>query len=377
MFNPKVIAFYLPQYHPVAENNEWFGPGFTEWTLVAKSKPLYRGHVQPKIPADLGFYDLRLPEVRKAQALLAQEAGVSAFCYYHYWFGNGKVILEKPLQEVVRLGEPDFPFCLCWANHSWFKKQWNPKTSLLDQSLLIKQSYPGHQDIIDHFFSLKSTFEDKRYFRIDGRLVFVIYDVENMPDYQDFVSTWNQLAKENSLPGFYFISYTQSVDGLDREPHNSFDATILALVSGVEKHGNLRIRSLFNIIKEKLSRLLKTPLNAYEYSSAMKFFLAPEGKRDDVIPVLVSNWDYTPRRGIGGLILKNSTPDLFYEHVKQAMEQIKDKPESKQVLFLKSWNEWGEGNYIEPDLEFGKKYIQALRKAIDESVILNESVEKR
>ena len=190
-FNPQVIAFYLPQYHPIKENNEWFGPGFTEWTLVAKSKPLFKGHVQPKIPADLGFYDLRLSEVREEQAHLAKEASISAFCYYHYWFGNGKVLLEGPLNSIIKEGKPDFPFCLCWANHSWYKKQWNPQTSLLDESLLMEQTYPGDEDIVNHFNYLLPAFKDHRYYQIKGKLAFVIYAPKSIPDVQRMVNIWN------------------------------------------------------------------------------------------------------------------------------------------------------------------------------------------
>ena len=137
----RFIAFYLPQYHIIPENNEWWGPGFTEWTSVARAKPLFRGHKQPHIPADLGFYDLRVPETREAQAQLAKEAGVEGFCYWHYWFGNGKRLLERPFTEVVSSGKPDFPFCLAWANHSWYKKQWDLKAKGKD-ILLIEQKYP-------------------------------------------------------------------------------------------------------------------------------------------------------------------------------------------------------------------------------------------
>lgn len=365
--DPKVIAFYLPQYHPVKENNEWFGPGFTEWTLVAKSKPLFKGHVQPKIPADLGFYDLRLAEIREAQAQLAIEASISAFCYYHYWFGNGKVILEKPINEVVKNGAPNFPFCLCWANHSWYKKQWNPESSLLNQSLLIEQTYPGHEDIVEHFYALKHIFEDDRYYKIDGKLVFVIYETVGMPGYEDLIKTWNSLAIENGLPTFFFVSYTKEIESLKKEEHKSYDATILALVSGIEKKKMSRFSGYKSVIKDKLSKWLNRPLSVYEYRDAMRYFLSDEGKSENVFPVIVSNWDYTPRRGMGGLIYKNSTPELFYNHVCQAIDLISSKPKERQILFLKSWNEWGEGNYIEPDIQFGKGYIYALNKAIDDS----------
>ena len=153
MSTPRIIALYLPQFHPIPENDKWWGPGFTEWTNVVKARPLFKGHVQPKLPADLGFYDLRLPETREAQAKLAREAGIEGFCYYHYWFG-GKQLLERPFNEVVASGKPDFPFCLCWANHSWSNKTWNRKSNLKSNSMLIEQTYPGEEDDRAHFMAL-------------------------------------------------------------------------------------------------------------------------------------------------------------------------------------------------------------------------------
>ena len=141
----KVIAFYLPQFHPIPENDEWWGKGFTEWTNVASAKPLFKEHYQPRIPADLGFYDLRLSEVRQQQAELAKEAGVTAFCYWHYWFGNGKELLERPFDEVVQSNQPDFPFCLGWANHSWMSKNWNIRKSNVVSKTLMEQNYPGKE----------------------------------------------------------------------------------------------------------------------------------------------------------------------------------------------------------------------------------------
>jgi len=364
--NPKIIAFYLPQYHPVKENNEWFGEGFTEWTNVAKSKPLFKGHDQPRVPRDLGFYDLRLPEVRAKQAELAQEAGIDAFCYYHYWFGNGKVILEKPLQEVIRLGEPDFPFCLCWANHSWYRKLWNPDAKRIDESILLKQTYPGDDDIIAHFNFLLPAFKDKRYYKVDGRLLFVIYGISELPNFIHFKTVWNELAVKNGLPEFYFLSNTSTAKDISKPAFKETDGTILSLHSNIDNRQDF---SLFGKIKgklkSKLSELLRHPLSKYSYAEAIKYFLDPVCKQENVIPVLVPNWDYTPRRGAGGLILTNAKPSLFGEHVRQTFEIIKDKPENKQLVFIKSWNEWGEGNYMEPDLTYGKGYIEALRKEVD------------
>lgn len=364
---PKVIAFYLPQYHPVKENNEWFGEGFTEWTNVAKAKPLFKGHDQPRVPRDLGFYDLRLPEVRAKQAELAKEAGIDAFCYYHYWFGNEKVILEKPLQEVVKLGEPDFPFCICWANHTWYKKSWNPDAKKLEQNILLEQTYPGDDDIIQHFKFLLPAFKDKRYLKIEGRLLFAIYNILDIPDFCHFKQLWNRLALENGLPEFYFLSYTSKIEELERSPMKETEGTILSLVTNIEfKQDYSKANRLKDKLKSKFSELTGRPQLVFDYKEAMSYLLDPVCARDNVIPVVVPNWDYTPRRGAGGLILKDATPELFKAHVKEAFEMVVKKPRSKQLIFVKSWNEWGEGNYMEPDLSYGKGYIEALKSVVDE-----------
>ena len=202
---PRVIAFYLPQYHPTPDNDKWWGKGFTEWTNVGKAKPLFRGHYQPKVPADLGYYDLRLPEVRAAQAELAKEAGIEGFCYYHYWFGDGKQELELPFNEVIRTGEPDFPFCLCWANESWHAKFWDKDGKASSKKLLIEQRYLGHEDNVKHFYSLLPAFKDKRYMKVDGKLLFLIYRPLDFENVSGFIQDWQKLARENELEGFHFV----------------------------------------------------------------------------------------------------------------------------------------------------------------------------
>lgn len=365
--NPKVIAFYLPQYRPVKENNEWFGDGFTEWTNVGKAKPLFKNHYQPRVPADLGYYDLRIPEVRIKQAELAKEAGITAFCYYHYWFGNGKQILEKTLNEVVKSKQPNFPFCICWANHTWYKKLWNPDSKVLEHSILLRQEYPGNEDLILHFQCLLPAFKDERYLKVDGKLLFVIYNAKEIPDFVQFKRIWNELAESNNLPPFYFVAYTALISEIDQEPFISFDATILSLINNVMYKGNYTLLSrLKRIFQEKVSTIMHRPQLVFDYSEAIKYLLDPIESEDRVIPSIVPNWDYTPRRGAGGVIFHNSTPQLFKKHVEQAIEIIANKPEEHQILFLKSWNEWGEGNYMEPDLKNGKGYIHALRQALAE-----------
>ena len=207
MSKPKIIAFYLPQYYPTPHNDEWWGKGFTEWTNVARAKKLFPGHYQPKIPADLGFYDLRLPEIREQQAQLAREAGIEGFCYYEYWFGDGHEELELPFSEVVDSGKPNFPFCLCWANESWKKKSWSKDGAVFDSKLLAEQTYPGEQDIVNHFNARLKAFKDQRYMKYEGRLIYMIYRPLDYPGVQTFMDTWQRLAKENGLPGFYFLGF--------------------------------------------------------------------------------------------------------------------------------------------------------------------------
>lgn len=368
MSKPKVIALYLPQYRPVVENDKWFGKGFTEWTSVAKSKPLFKGHLQPRVPADLGFYDLRLSEVREQQVELAKVAGVAAFCYYHYWFGNKQTILEKTLQEVVAERTPDFPFCLCWANESWYKKCWHSDTGYLSQELLFDQQYPGQQDYDDHFYFLLDVFKDKRYYKIDGRLVFVVYNLVDFKkgNVEEFKARWQILAKENGLPGFYFVSFANTESEIELPEHKHFDATILCLLKKPVIGDNQSFLSRrFVSLKGLFSKWFNKPMITFDYSKVYHDFSSITFKNTRVYPVLLPNWDNSPRRGAGGTIFYNSTPGFFKKHCQEVFNLVCEKEEKDNIVFLKSWNEWGEGNYMEPDLEYGHGYIDALREAID------------
>lgn len=356
---PRIIALYLPQYHPTPENDEWWGKGFTEWVNVAKARPLFRGHKEPHIPADLGFYDLRLPEIREQQAALAKEAGVEAFCYYHYWFGNGKQILERPFNEVLASGKPDFPFCLCWANHSWYKKNWDPNAKGKNV-LLAEQTYPGEQDHIEHFMSLLPAFKDERYVRVNGKLFFSIYDAVTFPHINDFVTLWRRLAKENGLNDFFFI--TEDADSRNKELHfkNGIDAVYNVDMFNIHHHLS-KISKIFHLYERKW---LKRP-TVFSYKDAMKYMVIDDCASRNVIPTIIPNWDHSPRSGHNAIILKNSTPQLFQQLAERAIDIVSNKSEEEQLIMLKSWNEWGEGNYMKPDLEFGHGYIDALRTAIE------------
>lgn len=358
MSNIDIIAFYLPQYYPTPHNNKWWGEGFTEWTNVAKAKPLYPGHYQPKIPADLGFYDLRLPIIREKQAILAREAGVTGFCYYHYWFGNGKEELELPFDEVVKSGKPDFPFCLCWANESWSRKFWNKDGTVTKQSrILIEQQYLGEKDDRNHFYRLLPAFKDKRYIKIDGKLVFMIYKPLLFENLKRTMELWNELAKKEGLRGFFFIGYTEKVKTeLCKLKDTGLDAITSCRLNWY------RVRGIDWYWKKLMSLISRTPQRA-SYRKAVVEFKDVEESEDNIFPTLIPNWDHTPRSGINGNLLTHCTPALFERHVKNVFEQIKDKPQNRKIVFLKSWNEWGEGNYMEPDLKYGKGFIKALRNA--------------
>lgn len=365
MKKAKVIAFYLPQYYPTKENDEWYGKGYTEWTNVGKAKPLFKGHNQPRVPADLGYYDLRIPEVRQAQADLAKEAGIEAFCYYHYWFGNGKEMLEMPLKEIVRLKEPDFPFCIAWANHTWYRKTWDVSKNVLDKEPIVKQEYPGKDDIKEHFMSLLPMFKDKRYYRIKNKLVFVLYRIENIPDCEGFMDYWRLLAKEFGLPDFHFISYADDKARLSNKAHTKCDATALSMKSELDSLGtNAKIRKITRFTRTLFSQWFHTPLSVYKYKDLITKLADPLFENNSIYPVLFPNWDNTPRRGYGSLVIKDATPELFKKHAQQIFQLIENKPADDKIVFLKSWNEWGEGNYMEPDILYGKGYIEALHEAL-------------
>lgn len=361
----EVIAFYLPQYYPTKENDEWFGRGFTEWTNVGKAKPLFKGHYQPKVPADLGYYDLRIPEVRTQQTELAREAGISAFCYYHYWFGNGREMLDMPLREVVKTNEPDFPFCICWANHTWYRKTWDSEKSMLNTSPLLKQEYPGEDDIVNHFYSLLETFKDKRYYRVNGRLLFVLYRIEDIPNVFDFQKKWQSLAEKEGLPGFCFMSYVDDPARLSHPAHKGCEAIVVLNKTSIDSIGhNTKVRKVSRFFLSWLFKTLKLPLNVHSYSK-VRPILAPSIFKDErIVPTLLPNWDNTPRRHAGAMILKDATPEQFYLHCKDVFSYVKEK--NNKLVFLKSWNEWGEGNYMEPCLKYGHGYIESLKKAFKE-----------
>lgn len=357
----RVLAYYLPQFHPIPENDKWWGKGFTEWTNVGKSKPLFPGHYQPHVPADLGYYDLRVPETREAQAQIAREAGVEGFVYWHYWFGNGKQLLERPFKEVVASGSPDFPFALAWANQTWS----GTLHGLQKGETLIEQQYGGVEDYTAHFNTVLPALKDKRYITCDGKPMFMVYSPYEMADVKDFIELWQSLALQNGLKGIYFVALCQNFDS-DEDKQWFYNDMIGKGFDAINVINLQMPRSsipLFRRIFLKSVRVLfRTPQLFYYDDRA---FL-PEIclNNDNVFPTLIPNWDHTPRSGKKGSVMLHSSPDNFGRTVRKTVELLKDKPYDKRFVFIKSWNEWGEGNHLEPDLKYGLGWLKELKEGL-------------
>ena len=360
MKNTKLIALYLPQFHPTRRNDEWWGKGFTEWTNVGKAKPLFPGHYQPHVPADLGYYDLRLPEVRKAQADMAREHGIYGFCYYPYWFEDGSEELERPFYEVVDSGEPDFPFCLCWANESWYSKFWNLDGTVGGKKCLAEQKYLGKEDNEKHFYKLLKAFKDKRYIKHQGRLMFVIYKPLEFMGLKEFMAQWQDLAKANGLPGFFFASVTSNIKG---EYKAIKDAGIETIISTDNSDNMLRNRTFWDRVKLKIFRkIFRNAPTIVDYGKYYPYITSQFAEYPDVIPSLFPNWDHSPRSKSGATVVENATPENFEKHVKLVIDVLDKQPGEEKLCFLKSWNEWGEGNYVEPDLRYGFGFLNVIKK---------------
>ena len=362
------FAFYLPQYYPIPENDKWWGKGFTEWTNVTKAKPLFEGHKQPHLPADLGYYDLRVPEVREQQAQLAKEAGIEGFCYWHYWFGNGKRLLERPFNEVLKSGRPDFPFCLAWANESWSGIWHGAK-----DKVLMKQEYHGVKDYEKHFYELLPAFCDKRYIKVEEKPLFLVYNPTDLPDMKEFCELFNDLAVKNHLKGIYLIANNIKNIQIDWNPELfGFDAYTTSAHNRIIHDGQMQKSkeqgkySVASIYRKISKRLLKKPTEkpafTYKYEEALKYFLLENKLKIDSYPTIITGWDNSPRCGENGLILTDYTPELLRVHLRRYSRTW--EKQNINYVFIKSWNEWAEGNYLEPESEYGTQFLDVFRDEI-------------
>jgi lipopolysaccharide biosynthesis protein len=355
----RAFAYYLPQFHPIPENDAWWGAGFTEWTNVANARPLFPGHRQPRLPGELGFYDLRLAETRDAQAALARSHGVEAFCYYHYWFGNGRQLLERPFNEVVSSGEPDFPFCLAWANQTW-SGIWHGAPD----RVLVEQTYPGDDDHRAHFDALLVAFHDRRYARVDNKPLFVVYRPQELPHPERFVELWQSRARDAGLPGLYLVARlateSPALAGI-------FDGVISSQVTPPFRNRSLRQRAAqvrpdwFWGAATRRTPLLPAIYSYRKWSPYMPSLLACSSSS---FPTVVPGWDNTPRSRRRGTVFMGDSPSLFAEQVERAMDLVGEREPEHRIVFVQAWNEWGEGNYLEPDRRDGRAFLEAFRDVL-------------
>ena len=362
----RVIAIYLPQYHPIPENDAVWGKGFTEWTNVAQARPLFRGHYQPRIPRDFGFYDLRMPEVREMQAEYARNAGIEGFMYWQYYFGNGKMLLERPFEEVLKSGKPDYPFCLGWANHSWQTKTWTKNSSMKEgKTMIMEQRYDGVEQYTAHFYYNLPAFRDKRYITVDGKPVFVIWNPKDHADQVALlIKTWRKLAGKEGLKGIHFVGKQALGDSTDSILSLGFDAVYQAreeiAINGAEDW-TLRHR-----VRNRLQKIfgITLDINKADFAKRYRLLVSKEATLPSVYPTLCSGYDRTPRAGKKAQLFYNFTPDTWRLHVKDVLSYISHKDEEHNLVFLKSWNEWGESNYMEPDLKYGTAMLDVLREEL-------------
>lgn len=366
MFHPDVpevrlIAFHLPQFHPIPENDRWWGRGFTEWTNVARATPLFRGHYQPRLPADLGYYDLRLPEARAAQAELARGYGIEGFCYWHYWF-HGRRLLERPVDEILATGQPDFPFCLAWANESW------SRTWLGDdhgREILIEQQY-SDQDDREHARWLSQAFADPRYIRIHGRPLLVVYKPKALPDARRTTDTFRSECIRLGLPEPYLVGIDAHCFGTDLR-ELGFDMTehhepqLGALPPDVFNDAPLRSKFTRNLRRGIMSPTYKI----YSYAEATEL-MAVVRPNFPHFPCCFTSWDNTARRGRHAIVMVDSTPELFRGQLDLMTRSVLHKDRQERVIFINAWNEWAEGMYLEPDAEFGHGYLEAVASVLDD-----------
>ena len=350
--NSRCLAFHLPQFHPIPENDQWWGPGFTEWTNVARARRLYPGHYQPHVPADLGFTDLRVPETRNAQAALAREYGIEGFLYWHYWFA-GRRILERPIEEMLASGEPDFGFALAWANQTWSGIWYGAP-----DRVLIEQTYPGESDDRAHFEHLLPYFTDRRYLTVDGRPIFHVFRPELLPEPRTWVERWRSMADEAGLPGLHLIAEMGDVPGrgllFDDAGGSGFDAGLhVGLPAESTGWAYQALRVLRRLGLPEILPYARRPVDRPSGTSTCP-----------VLPCVCPNWDNTPRSGRRGLVAHGSTPERFRVHVRDAVERLALLPAAERLLIVKSWNEWGEGNHLEPDHRWGCSYLEVLRDEI-------------
>jgi lipopolysaccharide biosynthesis protein len=363
--NIRALAFYLPQFHPIPENDQWWGKGFTEWRNVVKAKSLFEGHYQPHLPADLGFYDLRVPETREAQAELAQAYGITGFCYYHYWF-NGRRILNRPFDEVLSTGRPQLPFCLCWANENWTRR-WDG----LENEVLLKQEYSPEDDQA-HIEHLIEAFSDDRYIKIDGRPLYMVYQTAKLPNPARTAEIWRKACRAAGFPDLFLARVESHVRGVDPATIG-FDAAVefapdpdCAPPRRFQRDDWDATQRVYNALQKAglMSRAYRTE-KVYSYAGLCERMQSKPAVSYSRFRCATPGWDNSARRQRDAVIYYGSTPKL-YEQWLQALvaETLAQRRGDERIVFVNAWNEWAEGNHLEPDQQWGHAYLEATARAL-------------
>jgi hypothetical protein len=366
---PRLIAFYLPQFYPTPYNDEWWGKGFTEWTNVVQGRPHFKRHYQPHLPADLGFYDLRLPEAREAQADLAREYGIHGFCYYHYWF-NGKRILERPLDEVLASGRPMLPFCVCWANESW-TRTWKGH----QDKVLMQQAYSPEDDL-RHILHLLPTLSDDRYIQVDGKPMLLVYRVELLPDPVATAEIWRREAEKWGLPGLFLVRLESNyVPGVTSPGAVGFDATVrfqpdYTVLLAVPPRSPARmgaakaVRTYLPWVHRELNRFRPQSIqdNVIDYERLYRNWQNRSPRVERHFECVTPMWDNAARRYRGATILRGSSPQLYEQWLREAVDGTAPGSDGQKTVFINAWNEWAEGCHLEPCQNWGRQYLEATRR---------------
>jgi Glycosyltransferase WbsX len=366
---PRLIAFYLPQFYPTSYNDEWWGKGFTEWTNVVQGRPHFKDHYQPHLPADLGFYDLRLPEAREAQADLAREYGIHGFCYHHYWF-NGRRILERPLDEVLASGRPTLPFCVSWANESW-TRTWKGH----GDKVLLQQSYSPEDDL-RHILHLLPTLSDDRYIQVDGKPMLLVYRIELLPDPVATAEIWRREAEKWGLSGLFLVSIESNyVTGITNPGAIGFDATVRfqpdytvpapartqsPLRAGAGKAVKAHMPWLHRGMKRFKSQSVTD--NIVDYAGLYRNWQNRSPRVERHFECVTPMWDNSARRYRGATIVTGSTPELYEQWLREAVDRSVPGSDRQKTVFINAWNEWAEGCHLEPCRKWGCQYLEATRR---------------
>ena len=360
----KIIAFYLPQYHEIPENNKWWGKGFTEWTNLKKARPLFNGHNQPRIPFNKNYYNLLDTRTLEWQSNIALSNGIYGFCYYHYWF-EGKLLLEKPAELMLQDKNIKIKFCFSWANETW-TKAWADKKD----NILIKQTYGDKVDWIRHFNYLLKFFKDDRYIKINGNPLFIIYRPEQIECLKEMLDTWNELAKENGFNGITYVYQQRDYDHTKSENGNLFSYGIeyqpRYAMDQYYKYYKFSKKRLFRYItKKELGNPYFSVDMDFEYDKLWHYILKQKPKDDKMIPGAFVDWDNTPRRQYRGTMCTGVTVEKFKKYFLQQLYHAKNIYK-KDMIFIFAWNEWGESGYLEPDEENKDGMLKAIKDDLKE-----------